>query len=125
MDPAYVEAQCNILRKLGAHLRGEPFVGYYYGKDEPSIHIPDGAPASWGSYGQAMAKEVREQYGFGRFDVPLPKDQSFLADPDKPFRWIAYNRWMNDRSSRRAAISARCCTRPTRAPATAPPTTGS
>jgi hypothetical protein len=97
VDPAYVGAQSNILRKLGARLRGDPFVGYYYGKDEPTIHIPEGAPASWGRYGQAMAKDVREQYGFGRFDVPLPKEQAFLTDPNKPFRWIAYNRWMNDR----------------------------
>ena len=97
VDPAYVEAQSNILRKLGARLRGEPFVGYYYGKDEPTIHIPDGAPSSWGPYGKTMAKEVREQYGFGRFDVPLPMEKSFLTDPNKPFRWIAYNRWMNDR----------------------------
>jgi hypothetical protein len=97
VDPAYVEAQANILRKIGTRLRGEPFVGYYYGKDEPTINIPEGTPASWGHYGQAMAKEVREQYGFGRFDVPLPKEQSFLKDPNKPLRWIAYNRWMNDR----------------------------
>ena len=97
VDPAYVEAQCNILRKLGAELRGEPFVGYYYGKDEPTVHIPEGAPLSWGRYGQAMAKEVREQYGFGRYDVPLPKEKSFLDDTNKPLRWIAYNRWMNER----------------------------
>src|SRR5208337_3013018 len=78
VDPAYVEAQCAILRKLGAQLRGEPFVGYYYGKDEPSIHLPEGPPDSWGPYGRAMAKEVLEQYGFGRFAAPLPREQSFL-----------------------------------------------
>src|SRR5208283_1231596 len=42
VDPAYVEAQGAILRKLGAQLRSQPFVGYYYGKDEPSIRIPEG-----------------------------------------------------------------------------------
>ena len=97
VDPAYVEAQSAILRKLGAQLRGEPFVGYFYGRDEPSIHIPEGTPDRWGPYGRAMAKEVLEQYGFGRFAAPLPKEKSFLEDPNKPFRWIAYNRWMNDK----------------------------
>ena len=103
VDPAYVEAQCAILRKLGAQLRGEPFVGYYYGRDEPSIHIPEGTPERWGAYGRAMAKEVLEQYGFGRFAAPLPKEKSFLEDSNQPFRWIAYNRWMNDKF-----IASRC-----------------
>jgi hypothetical protein len=96
VDPAYVEAQAGLLRQLGQRLRDEPFVGYYYGKDEPSIRIPEGKPDRWGKYGQAMARAVRETYGFGRFEVPLPKDPAFLADPSQPFRWIAYNRWMND-----------------------------
>jgi Carbohydrate binding domain len=103
VDPAYVEAQCAILRKLGAQLRGEPFVGYYYGKDEPSIHIPEGTPDHWGAYGRTMAKEVLEQYGYGRFAAPLPREKSFLEDPNKPLRWIAYNRWMNDKF-----IDSRC-----------------
>ena len=103
VDPAYVEAQCAILRKLGAQLHGEPFVGYYYGKDEPSIHIPEGTPDHWGSYGRAMSKEVLEQYGYGRFAAPLPREKSFLEDPNKPLRWIAYNRWMNDKF-----IASRC-----------------
>jgi hypothetical protein len=97
VDPAYVEAQSAILRKLGAQLRGEPFVGYYYGKDEPSVHIPEGTPDRWDPYGRAMAKEVVEQYGYGRFAAPLPKEKSFLEDTNKPFRWVAYNRWMNDK----------------------------
>ncbi len=97
VDPAYVDAQCEILRKLGAQLRGEPFVGYYYGRDEPSVHIPEGTPERWGANGRAMAKAVLEQYGYGRFATPLPKEQSFLGDSDKPLRWIAYNRWMNDK----------------------------
>src|ERR1039457_3576664 len=98
-----IEAQCAILRKLGPQLRGEPFVGYYYGKDEPSIHIPEGTPEGWGRYGRTMAKEVLEQYGYGRFAAPLPKEKSFLEDPNKPLRWIAYNRWMNDKF-----IASRC-----------------
>src|ERR1035441_10755808 len=44
-----------------------------------------------------MAKEVLEQYGYGRFAAPLPREKSFLEDPNKPLRWIAYNRWMNDK----------------------------
>ncbi len=97
VDPAYIEAQSTILRKLGAQLRGEPFVGYYYGRDEPSVHIPEGTPDHWGAYGRAMAREVVEQYGYGRFAAPLPKEKSFLEDTNRPLRWIAYNRWMNDK----------------------------
>ena len=103
VDPAYVEAQCGVLRRLGEQLRGEPFVGYWYGKDEPSIHLPEGEPSQWGKNGQAMAKAVREQYGFGHFDAPQPKDKSFLQDPNRPLRWIAYNRWANERF-----IASRC-----------------
>lgn len=97
VDPAYVEAQAAILRKLVAQLRGETFVGYYYGKDEPSVHLPEGAPDRWGAYGRAMAREVLTQYGAGRFAAPLPQEKSFQQDPNKPLRWLAYNRWMNDR----------------------------
>ena len=108
VDPAYVDAQCEILRKLGAELRGEPFIGFYYGKDEPSVHIPDGPPERWGAYGKQMAKEVREKYGFGRYAAPQPKEKAFQEDPDKPLRWLAYNRWMNDRfiDSRRRLSAA-------------------
>ncbi|HOX57080.1 MAG TPA: hypothetical protein PLC99_09330 [Verrucomicrobiota bacterium] len=97
VDPAYVQAQAVILRQLAAQLRGEPFVGYYYGKDEPSVHLPEGAPDRWGAYGRAMASDVLTNYGFGRFAAPRPDDKSFQQDPDRPLRWLAYNRWMNDR----------------------------
>lgn len=97
VDPNYVAAQEKILRSLGSQLKGEPFVGVYYGKDEPTVHIPEGTADKWGTYGQAMAKEVRTQFGFSRFDAPEPRDKSFQSDPNKALRWIAYNRWANDR----------------------------
>ena len=97
VDPHYVAAQEKILRALGSQLRGEPFVGAYYGKDEPTIHLPEGKPERWGAYGRAMAKEVLEKYGAGRFAAPQPGDREFENDPNKPLRWIAYNRWANDR----------------------------
>ncbi len=97
VDPEYVAAQEQILRKLGAELGRQPFVGVYYGRDEPTVHLPEGKVERWGAYGQAMAKEVREKYGFGKFAVPMPKDKEFLNDTNKPLRWIAYNRWANDK----------------------------
>lgn len=107
VDPKYVEAQAAYLRKIGKDLRGEPFVGYYYGKDEPTIHIPEGEPGRWGTYGQAMAAEVRDRYGYGRFEVPQPGTKAFENDPNKPLRWIAYNRWVNDRfAETRCALRA-------------------
>jgi len=91
VDPAYVEAQCVILRRLGAQLRGEPFVGYYYGRDEPSVHLPEGAPERWGPYGRAMAREVFEEYGLAALPLRCPRKE-FPGRPRKPLRWIAYNR---------------------------------
>lgn len=96
VDPNYTETQAQVLKQLATRLRGRPFVGYYYAKDEPTIHIPDGKPDTWGAYGKAMASQVREMYGFGKFDVPLPSDRDFKSDPQKPLRWIAYNRWANE-----------------------------
>jgi hypothetical protein len=97
VDPNYVDTQERVLRKLGRRLRDLPFVGCYYGKDEPTIQLPEGKPARWGPYGQAIAKEILEQYGFGRFAAPVPSDRDFQSDTNKTFRWIAYNRWMNDK----------------------------
>jgi len=103
VDPAYVKAQAEILRKLGARLNGLPFVGYYYGKDEPSVHLPEGAPERWGSYGREMAREVLEKYGCSRFAAPSPSEKSFQQDPNKPLRWLAYNRWASEQF-----IATRC-----------------
>ena len=96
VDTKYVEAQEGLLRKLAKQLRGEPFVGYWYGKDEPTIHLPEGNPERWGEYGRMMAKEVRDRYGSGRFEAPRAQEKDF-NDPKWPLRWIAYNRWMNDK----------------------------
>jgi hypothetical protein len=97
VDAAYVAAQERLLREMAARLKDEPFVGYYYGKDEPSIHVPEGPPGSWGAYGKELAKDVREDYGFERFEAPLPNEPGFAEDPDRAFRWIAFNRWASDR----------------------------
>ena len=97
VDPRYVDAQEKILVRLAGKLHGEPFVGVYYGKDEPSVYIPEGAHEEWGPYGRQMAREVLEEFGCGKFAVPVPEDPSFAKDPNGPLRWIAYNRWAADR----------------------------
>jgi hypothetical protein len=97
VDPRYVDAQEKMLSRIGASLRGEPFVGVYYGRDEPSIRLPEGSPEHWGVYGARMADQVLREFGYGRFAAPVPKDPSFENDPNKPLRWIAYNRWASDR----------------------------
>lgn len=94
VDPRYVQAQEKILTRLAASLRGHPFVGVYYGRDEPSIDLPEGSPDRWGDYGKQMAAEVLKDYGFA---APVPDDPSFENDPNKPLRWIAYNRWASDK----------------------------
>lgn len=96
VDPKYVAAQEDILRRLARRFRDEPYVGVFCGKDEPRIHLPEGPPSRWGEYGRTMAREVLETYGSGRFEAPRPGDRDFESDPHKPLRWIAYNRWMNE-----------------------------
>lgn len=97
VDPHYVDAQETILTNLGQKMRDKPFRGVYYGKDEPHVRIPEGSPDKWGPYGQQMAKEVLANYGYGKFAAPTPKDPVFDKDPNKPLRWIAYNRWASDK----------------------------
>ncbi len=97
VDPHYVDAQEAILTDLGQTMRDKPFRGVYYGKDEPRVRIPEGSPDQWGPYGQQMAKEVLSNYGYGKFAAPTPKDPIFDKDPNKPLRWIAYNRWASDK----------------------------
>jgi hypothetical protein len=97
VDPKYVDTQERLLAKLAMKVRDLPFTGVYYGKDEPTVHLPERNPIQWGQYSQSMAKETLDIYGFGRFAVPMPADKDFQSDPNKALRWIAYNRWMNDK----------------------------
>lgn len=97
VDPHYVEAQEKSLTAVGTLMRDKPSAGVYYGKDEPSVRIPDGSPDKWGAYGKQMAREVLKEFGYGKFAAPVPKDPSFENDPNRPLRWIAYNRWASDR----------------------------
>lgn len=103
VDPHYVEAQEKILTRLGESLAGHSFVGVYYGRDEPSIGLPEGSPDRWGDYGRRMAEEVLKDYGF---PAPVPNDPQFENDPRKPLRWIAYNRWASKKwAESRARLS--------------------
>jgi len=103
VDHRYVEAQQKILTRLGESLAGLPFVGTYYGRDEPSIGLPEGLPDRWGDYGKQMAAEVLKDYGFA---APVPNDPQFENDPHKPLRWIAYNRWASKKwAESRARLS--------------------
>ena len=97
VDPKYVDVQEQLLRSIGAQTRAIPSVGVYYGKDEPAVRLPEGKPGRWGGYGHTMATETLHKYGFGHFAAPAPDDSAFQSDTNKPWRWIAYNRWMNDK----------------------------
>jgi hypothetical protein len=106
VDPHYVDAQEYLLRRLGESLRDEPIVGMFYGKDEPYGRLPASPPDARGSHALAMAEEVRESYGFGRYALPEPLDPAFNTDPRKPLRWLAFNRWFDDRfTASRARLS--------------------
>jgi hypothetical protein len=97
VDPHYVDAQEKSLSGVGTLMRNKPFAGVFYGKDEPSVRLPDGSPDQWGPYGKQMAAQVLQEFGYGKFAAPVPKDPSFENHPKKPLRWIAYNRWASDR----------------------------
>jgi len=97
VDPHYVDAEESYLTDVATLMRDKPFAGVYYGKDEPSVHFPDGSPDKWGAYGKQMAQDVLKEFGYGKFAAPVPKDPAFENDPNKPLRWIAYNRWASDR----------------------------
>ena len=106
VDPHYVDAQEEVLRRLGAQFRDEPATGKYYGKDEPYGRLSAAAPDARGPHGRAMAEEVRDSYGFGRYALPEPGDAAFNADPERPLRWLAFNRWFDDQfSASRARLS--------------------
>jgi len=94
VDPRYVEAQERMLGRLGAALRDEPAAGTFYGKDEPYGRLPPTPP---GDHGRTLAAEVRDEFGFGRYALPRPGDPAFEADPERPLRWLAFNRWFNER----------------------------
>ena len=98
VDPIYVRTAAEEIKKHATRFAGKPFVFAYCGKDEPSIGIPEGPVSSWGPFGKQCAKELLENYGFGRYAIPAPGDPEFLRDEaNRPFRWIAFNRWMADR----------------------------
>lgn len=97
VDPRYVEAQEKLLTDVAATMRDKPFAGVYYGRDEPSVHFPEGPSEQWGAYGKQMAVEVLKEFGYGKFAAPVLKDPAFEKDPNRPLRWIAYNRWASDR----------------------------
>ena len=95
VDPIYVTTAAEEIKKLASRFAGQPFLFAYCGKDEPSIAIPEGPMSGWGPFGRQCAKEVLEDYGFGRYAVPVPGDHAFIRDDaNHPFRWIAFNRWM-------------------------------
>ena len=97
VDHRYVDALEKGLTDIATLMRDMPFAGVYCGNDEPSVHFPDGPPEKWGAYGKQMAAEVLKEFGYGKFAAPVPKDPVFENDPNKPLRWIAYNRWASDR----------------------------
>ncbi len=97
VDPHYVTAQEKSLVELGALMRDKPFAGIYFGKDEPSVALPEGPPDKWGAYGKQMAAEVLHEYGYGKFAAPTAKASSPENSARQPLCWIAYNRWMSDK----------------------------
>jgi hypothetical protein len=95
VDPVYIETAKETIQRLAGEFKGQPYVFLYQGKDEPSIHIPEGPMSSWGPFGKQCADEVLNQYGYGKYAIPAPGDPAYQKDEaNQPYRWIAFNRWM-------------------------------
>jgi len=98
VDPVYVSTAVQTLKQYATQFLGKPYVFAYVGRDEPSIAIPEGPVAEWGPFGKRCAEEVLRDYGFERYTIPAPDDPEYLRDEaNRPFRWIAFNRWMADK----------------------------
>lgn len=98
IDPIYTSTAAEVLKRNAERFKGQPFVFVYVGDDEPSIRMPDGPISGWGPFGKQCAEEVKRDYGFGRYAIPAPQDPGYLSDDkNRPFRWIAFNRWMADK----------------------------
>ncbi|MCL6518998.1 MAG: hypothetical protein K6T99_04145 [Armatimonadetes bacterium] len=95
VDPAYINAAVEYLKAQAERFKGKPYVFAYMGKDEPSINFPEGPISEWGPFARRCAEEVLRDFGFGKYAMPAPGDPEYLADDvNRPFRWIAFNRWM-------------------------------
>ena len=95
VDPHYVQAAVEQIKKLAATFAGKPYVFAYVGHDEPDIALPEGPVSDWGPFAKKCAQEVIQYYGFGKYAMPAPGDPEYADDKaNHPFRWIAYNRWM-------------------------------
>ena len=101
------------------------FVGVYYGKDEPSVHFPEDRRIGGEPTASRWPTRCFSEFGYGKFAHPVPKDAAFAKDPNKPLRWIAYNRWASDRWLPVASGYTMRCTRSILMPSTARRTTGS
>ena len=98
IDPIYTRTAAEVVKANVERFRGKPYVFAYVGKDEPSIRMPEGPISSWGPFWQKCAAEVKRDYGFSKHAIPAPQDPGYLSDEkNRPFRWIAYNRWMADK----------------------------
>lgn len=95
IDPAYVQTAVDELKKHAERFKGAPYVFVYGGKDEPSIPMPEGPIASWGPVWKRFAAEMKHAFGGDICDMPARDDPGYISDEtNRPFRWIAYNRWM-------------------------------
>lgn len=95
VDPVYVKTETQTIRKLAEEFKGQPYVFVYQGKDEPSVHLPEGPVSTWGPFAKKSSDEVLNQYGYGKYAMPAPGDPAYQKDEaNQPYRWIAFNRWM-------------------------------
>jgi len=103
VDPAYVQACREELRRLSEVLAEAPYVRTVVGEDEPSVPVIPGPRAQAGPLLRQMDEQVRVELGGGRYRMPAPADPEWQrAEAEQPLSWLAFNRWMADRYAKAA-----------------------
>jgi len=98
LDPCVVEQLCAELNNVVPKYKDVDYCWGFDGWDEPCLKPVPMELVRKHKVFQDWDKEIKEKYGFGKFDAPHPDTKEFQANREKqPFQWIAFNRWSSDR----------------------------
>ncbi|MCM8807942.1 MAG: beta-galactosidase trimerization domain-containing protein [Candidatus Omnitrophica bacterium] len=101
LDPIYVEAVLEMVKKYAEDYKDLEFVDFYKGRDEPFNNILKQFslvknPNS--KFLKEVDKEIKELYGFGRYGLPDIFSKEYYKNKfENKFKWIAFGRWVTDK----------------------------
>jgi len=98
LDPAVSDQLCEEIRDVSLLYKNVDYCWGFEGWDEPLLKPVPMELVKKHKIFQDWDNEIKEKYGFGKFDSPHPDTQEFHANREKqPFQWIAFNRWSSDK----------------------------